>query len=88
LENDAPGLLVDVKLKSNKGVLVVIGLVKSGPTMADVVLELMEQAHQSYVDSQCLIQRGIISKDDGWNGWLGRCQKALRQAAGRLNVNT
>ena len=30
---------------------------------------------------QRLIRRGIIPKEDGWNGWLGRYQKALCDAA-------
>jgi type IV secretory pathway VirD2 relaxase len=29
---------------------------------------------------QRLIRRGIIPQDDGWSGWLGRYQKALRDA--------
>ena len=30
---------------------------------------------------QRLIRRGIVPQEDGWNGWLGRYQKALREAA-------
>jgi len=30
---------------------------------------------------QRLIQRGIVPQQDGWNGWLGRYQKALQEAA-------
>ena len=30
---------------------------------------------------QRLIRRGIILEDQGWNGWLGRYQTALRDAA-------
>jgi hypothetical protein len=29
--------------------------------------------------AQKLIRRGIMPKDDGWNGWLGRYQKALEE---------
>jgi len=29
---------------------------------------------------QRLIRRGIMLEDDGWSGWLGRYQKALRDA--------
>jgi len=29
---------------------------------------------------QRLIRRGIVPQDDGWSGWLGRYQKALRDA--------
>ena len=31
--------------------------------------------------AQRLIQRGIVLQEDGWNGWLGRYQKALGEAA-------
>jgi len=31
--------------------------------------------------AQRLIRRGIVPQEDGWNGWLGRYQKALREAA-------
>jgi hypothetical protein len=34
--------------------------------------------------AQCLIRRGIIPQEDGWNGWLGRYQKALAEAATTL----
>jgi type IV secretory pathway VirD2 relaxase len=29
--------------------------------------------------AQRLIRRGIVPQDDGWNGWLGRYQKALEE---------
>jgi len=31
--------------------------------------------------AQRLTRRGIILQEDGWNGWLGRYQKALHEAA-------
>jgi len=31
--------------------------------------------------AQRLIRRGIVPPEDGWNGWLGRYQKALSKAA-------
>jgi hypothetical protein len=34
--------------------------------------------------AQRLIRRGILPLDDGWNGWLGRYQKALSETAVRL----
>jgi type IV secretory pathway VirD2 relaxase len=34
--------------------------------------------------AQRLIRRGIIPREDGWNGWLGRYQRALRDAATAL----
>ena len=35
--------------------------------------------------AQRLIRRGIIPQEDGWNGWLGRYQKALSDAAKDLD---
>ncbi len=35
---------------------------------------------------QRLIRRGIIPQDDGWAGWLGRYQKALRDAVTTLET--
>ena len=35
---------------------------------------------------QRLIRRGIIPQDDGWSGWLGRYQKALRDAVTILEI--
>jgi type IV secretory pathway VirD2 relaxase len=35
--------------------------------------------------AQRLIRRGIIPQEDGWNGWLGRYQKALSDAATALD---
>ena len=31
--------------------------------------------------AQRLIRRGIVPQDDGWDGWLGRYQKAIADAA-------
>jgi hypothetical protein len=31
--------------------------------------------------AQRLARRGIVPREDGWNGWLGRYQKALKEAA-------
>jgi hypothetical protein len=28
-----------------------------------------------------MIRSGVVPQDDGWNGWLGRYQRALREAA-------
>jgi type IV secretory pathway VirD2 relaxase len=39
---------------------------------------LRETAHR-------LVRRGIVPQEDGWNGWLGRYQKALREAATTLD---
>jgi hypothetical protein len=35
-----------------------------------------------------IMRRGIIPQDDGWNGWLGRYQKALVDAAFALEQET
>ena len=35
---------------------------------------------------QRLIRRGIMPEDDGWSGWLGRYQKALREAVTTLET--
>ena len=36
--------------------------------------------------AQRLIRRGILPKEDGWKGWLGRYQKAVRDAAATLQA--
>jgi type IV secretory pathway VirD2 relaxase len=36
--------------------------------------------------AQRLVRRGILPKEDGWKGWLGRYQKAVRDAAATLQV--
>jgi type IV secretory pathway VirD2 relaxase len=33
---------------------------------------------------QRLVRRGIVPQEDGWNGWLGRYQKALQETATNL----
>jgi type IV secretory pathway VirD2 relaxase len=35
--------------------------------------------------AQRLIRRGIVPQEDGWNGWLGRYQKAIRETAMTLD---
>jgi type IV secretory pathway VirD2 relaxase len=37
-------------------------------------VHLMETVHK-------LIRRGVVPHEDGWNGWLGRYQKAIREEA-------
>jgi hypothetical protein len=34
--------------------------------------------------AQRLVRRGILPKEDGWNGWLGRYQRALNAVAATL----
>jgi hypothetical protein len=31
--------------------------------------------------AQQLIRRGMVPQEEGWNGWLGRYQKAVAEAA-------
>ena len=35
--------------------------------------------------AQRLIRRGIVPQEDGWNGWLGRYQRAVSEAATTLD---
>jgi hypothetical protein len=35
--------------------------------------------------AQRLVRRGIVAQEDGWKGWLGRYQKALREIATTLD---
>ncbi len=51
--------------------------------MGDSESILKNQAHLKQTARQ-LIQRGIMPTEDGWGGWLGRYQAALRQSAQRL----
>ena len=47
---------------------------------------LLRDTRQLREIGQRLIRRGIIPQDDGWNGWLGRYQKALRDAVTTLET--
>jgi hypothetical protein len=42
---------------------------------------ILRNKHHLRETAQRLIRRGIVPKEDGWNGWLGRYQKALSDAA-------
>jgi hypothetical protein len=48
--------------------------------MGDSEAVLCNKAHFRETARQ-MIRRGVLPKDDGWNGWLGRYQKALVDAA-------
>jgi type IV secretory pathway VirD2 relaxase len=48
--------------------------------MGDSEAILRNKAHLRETARQ-MMQRGVIPQDDGWKGWLGRYQKALREAA-------
>jgi hypothetical protein len=48
--------------------------------MGDSEAILRNKAHLRETASE-MIRRGVYPKDDGWNGWLGRYQKALVDAA-------
>ena len=45
---------------------------------------LKDRAHLEGTARQ-FIKRGIIPTEDGWGGWLGRYQAALRECAMRLD---
>jgi hypothetical protein len=51
--------------------------------MGDSEAILLNKGHLREI-AQRLIRRGIIPQEDGWNGWLGRYQKALSNAAADL----
>jgi hypothetical protein len=51
--------------------------------MGDSESILKNRAHLEGTAQQ-LIKRGIIPTEDGWGGWLGRYQAALRECALRL----
>ena len=44
---------------------------------------LLKRLHISDTARQ-LLKRGVIPTEDGWGGWLGRYQKAIRVTAERL----
>jgi hypothetical protein len=48
--------------------------------MGDSEAILRNKRHLSET-AQRLIRRGIVPHEDGWNGWLGRYQKALSDVA-------
>jgi hypothetical protein len=47
---------------------------------------LLRNTRQLREIGQRLIRRGIIPEDEGWGGWLGRYQKALRDAVTALEI--
>jgi hypothetical protein len=62
-----------------------IRLRKFGPAveirdMGDAEAVLRNKAHFRETASE-MIRRGVFPKDDGWNGWLGRYQRVLVDAA-------
>jgi type IV secretory pathway VirD2 relaxase len=50
---------------------------------AEAILRNKRRLHEM---GQRLIRRGIVPEDDGWSGWLGRYQKALRDAVTALEI--
>ncbi len=50
---------------------------------AEALLRNKSKLHEI---GQRLIRRGFIPQDDGWAGWLGRYQKALRDAVTTLEI--
>ena len=47
---------------------------------------LLHDKRQLRQIGQRLIRRGVVPQDDGWPGWLGRYQKALRDAVTTLEI--
>lgn len=41
--------------------------------------EMLDHPHHLSETAKSLIKRGIIPEEDGWDGWLGRYQAALRK---------
>jgi hypothetical protein len=50
---------------------------------SEAILRNKRHLHET---AQRLIRRGLIPKEEGWNGWLGRYQKAIQAAAANLPV--
>jgi len=48
---------------------------------------ILTQRGQLEATARALIKRGILPTEDGWGGWLGRYQRALRQAAIELEYS-
>jgi type IV secretory pathway VirD2 relaxase len=74
-------------LRSQRGLQInsFIRLRKFGPVveihdMGDSEAILCDKAHLRETARE-MIQRGVSPKEGGWNGWLGRYQKALQDAA-------
>jgi hypothetical protein len=74
-------------LRSQRGLQInsFIRLRKLGPVveihdMGDSEAILCDKAHLRETARE-MIQRGVSPKEGGWNGWLGRYQKALQDAA-------
>jgi type IV secretory pathway VirD2 relaxase len=42
---------------------------------------ILRNKHHLHETAKCLLRCGIVPQEEGWNGWLGRYQKALRTAA-------
>jgi hypothetical protein len=45
---------------------------------------IVRNKHYLRETAQRLIKRGMVPQEDGWNGWLGRYQKALADVATAL----
>jgi hypothetical protein len=49
--------------------------------------EAFLSGHQLPLDAKEMLRRGVLPTEDGWGGWLGRYQAALRRAAMELEYS-
>ena len=55
---------------------------KPRPRRAD---DILKKSAAPYGNSRRLIKRGVLTVEDGWGGWLGKYQAAVREAASQLD---
>ena len=72
-------------LRTNSFVRLRKAFLKERPTLQIDELgdanSLLRNKHYLRETARRLVQRGVVPEDDGWSGWLGKYQRALRAAA-------